>query len=94
MATSCESRTAELVDRLQNGTLRGKGGPADQSIHGRMGLGTACKEEALRMKNISIESSGGKKICLWVEENCIHRKIPIYIIYMLLLFSVYKCLPS
>jgi hypothetical protein len=22
------------------------------------------------MKNVSIESSGGKKFCLWVEENC------------------------
>jgi hypothetical protein len=35
MATSCEWRTAELLDRLQNGTHRGKGGAADQSIYGR-----------------------------------------------------------
>jgi hypothetical protein len=36
------------------------GGAADQSMHERMGLGTACKGEILRMKNISIESYGGK----------------------------------
>jgi hypothetical protein len=44
-----------------------------------MGLGTICKEETLRMKNVSIVSSGGRKLCLWVEENCTHRIIPIYI---------------
>jgi hypothetical protein len=32
-----------LLDRLQNGTHRGNGGAADQSIHGRMGFRTACK---------------------------------------------------
>jgi L-alanine-DL-glutamate epimerase-like enolase superfamily enzyme len=51
-----------MLDRLQNRTHRGKGGAADQSTHGRMGLRTACKEETLRVKNISIESSGGKTI--------------------------------
>jgi hypothetical protein len=44
-ATSCEWRTAKLLDRLQNGTHRGKRGTADQSIHGRVGLGTVCKGE-------------------------------------------------
>jgi hypothetical protein len=73
---SCEWKTAELLNWLQNGTCREKGGAADQSIHGRMGLGTAGKGETSRM-NVSIESFGGKKSCLWVEENCIHRKIPI-----------------
>jgi hypothetical protein len=53
-------RTAELLDRLQNGTHRGKGSPAEQSAHGRMGLGIASKEETSRMKNISFENSGGK----------------------------------
>jgi hypothetical protein len=58
---SCEWWTAELLERLQNGTHRGKGGTADQSTYGRMGLGAACKEETSRM-NVSIESSrGGKK---------------------------------
>jgi hypothetical protein len=57
---------AKLLNRLQNGTHRGKGGAADQLILGRMGLTTACKEETLRMKNVSIESSGGKQLCLWV----------------------------
>jgi hypothetical protein len=64
---SCEWRIAKLLDRFQNGTHRGKGGTADQSIHGRMGLGTACKEETLRMRNVSIVSSGGRKLHLWVE---------------------------
>jgi hypothetical protein len=59
-----------LLDRLQNGTHRGKEGAADQSIHGRMGLGTACKAETSRTKNVSIDSSGGKKKSIWVEENC------------------------
>jgi hypothetical protein len=45
-----------------------------------MGLWAACKEETSRIKNVSIESSGGGKICLWVKENCTHRKIPSIII--------------
>jgi hypothetical protein len=85
MATSCEWRTAELLERLQVGTHRGKGGVADQSIHGRMGLGTVCKGETLRMKNVLIESAGRKKkMLLGCGKLCIHRKIPIYIyIYIL-----------
>jgi hypothetical protein len=59
---SCKWRTADLLDRLQNESHRGRGGTADQSIHGRTGLGTACKEETLRMKNVSIENSGREKI--------------------------------
>jgi hypothetical protein len=55
-----------------DGTHRGKGGVANQSIHGRMGLGTGYKEETLRMKNVLIESSGVKTLCLWVEENCVY----------------------
>jgi hypothetical protein len=68
-----------MLDRLQVGTHRGKGGATDQSIHERMGVGTACKGEAPRMKNISIESSGGKKICLWVENNCVFTENFLYI---------------
>jgi hypothetical protein len=49
----------------------GKGGAADQSGHGRMGLGTAWKKETSRMKNISIESSGGK--------NCAFTEMRVYI---------------
>jgi hypothetical protein len=45
-------------------TGRGKGGATNQSIHGKMGLGTACKEETSRMKNVQIESFGGNKLCL------------------------------
>jgi hypothetical protein len=58
-ATSCEWRTAELLDSLQNGTHRGNEDAADQSTRGRIGLGTACKAETSRMKNISVEDSGG-----------------------------------
>jgi hypothetical protein len=36
-----------------------------------MGLGTAYREETLRMNNVLIKSFGGNKLCLWVEENCI-----------------------
>jgi hypothetical protein len=71
MSTSCEWRTVELLGRFQNGTHREKGGTADQSTHGRMGLGAARKAETSRMKNVSTESSGGKKLC--------HRKIPLTI---------------
>jgi hypothetical protein len=57
--------------RLQNGTYREKRGAADWLIHGRMGLVTVCKEETSWMKTVSIVSSGGRKLCLWVEENCV-----------------------
>jgi hypothetical protein len=32
---------------------------------------TACKEETSRVKNVSIERSGGNKLYLWDEENCV-----------------------
>jgi hypothetical protein len=55
-----------------------------------MGLGTACKEEILRMKNVSIESSGGKRKCLWVEENCVFKEKFLYIyICCVCMFSLY-----
>jgi hypothetical protein len=38
-STSCEWRTAELLDGLQNATRKGKEGAADQP-HMRMSLGT------------------------------------------------------
>jgi hypothetical protein len=41
---------------------RKKGCRADQSTHGRMALGTACKEGTSWMKNVSFKSSGGKKM--------------------------------
>jgi hypothetical protein len=50
---------------LQNGTHRGKGGgAAEQTTNGRMGLGTACKEETSRINDILIEITEGKKSCL------------------------------
>lgn len=64
MARSCNWRTAELLDSLQNEIYRGKGDVADQSTHGRMGLGAAFKKETSRMKNVSVESSGGKIMTL------------------------------
>jgi hypothetical protein len=59
---------------------QGKGGAADQSIHGRMGLGTVCTGESSRMKDVSIESCRRKKIlCLWVVENCVATEKILYI---------------
>jgi hypothetical protein len=60
-----------LQDRLQNGTHKEGGDAADQSIYGRMRLRTEYKGKISRMKNVSTESSGRKKLCLWVEENCV-----------------------
>jgi hypothetical protein len=51
---------------LYNGTCREKGVAADQSAHGRVRLGTACKEECFDQKLWR-----EKKLCLWVEENCV-----------------------
>jgi hypothetical protein len=51
-----------------------KRGAADQSIHGRMGLGTACKEETSRMKNVSIESSGGKNYAFGLRKTACRQK--------------------
>jgi hypothetical protein len=48
-----------LLDGLQKGTQSRKGGVADQSVHGRMGLGAVYKGETSRMKNVSIMTSGG-----------------------------------
>jgi hypothetical protein len=52
---------------------------SNPTIHGRMGLGTVCKEESSRIKNVSIVSSGGRKLCLWVEENCVPTEKFLYI---------------
>jgi hypothetical protein len=57
-----------LLDRLQNGIHKGRGDTADQSIYERMGLGTACKGETSRMKDVSIEILGGKKLCLGLRK--------------------------
>jgi hypothetical protein len=43
--------------------------------NGRMELGTACKEETSRMKKVLIESSEGRKSCLWDDENCVFTEI-------------------
>jgi hypothetical protein len=74
MARLCKWRAAELLDRLQKGTHRRKGVVADQLMHGSMELGAACKKEISRLKNVSVESSGRKKLCLWVEENCVFKE--------------------
>jgi hypothetical protein len=42
---SCEWKTTELLERLQNRTHGDRGGMADQSTQGRIGLGIACKAE-------------------------------------------------
>jgi hypothetical protein len=81
---SCEWKTAELLDGLQNGTHKGTAGASDQSIHGRMGLGTACKEETLRMKNISIENSGWEKIVFGLRKSVYPQKNS-YIYFLMVL---------
>jgi hypothetical protein len=75
---SCKQRTAELLNRLQNGTHKRKGGMEDQSAHGIMGLRTVCTKEASRMKNVLIKSSERYQFCLWVEENCIFTEKSLY----------------
>jgi hypothetical protein len=65
---------------------QGKGGAADHSIHGRMGLGTACKGETSWMKNVRIESSGRKRLYLWFEENCAFTEKFLYSLYKTVLF--------
>jgi hypothetical protein len=43
-----------------------------------MGLGTACKEETSKVKNISIESSeGGKHYGIWMRKTIYLEKIPL-----------------
>jgi hypothetical protein len=60
-----------LLNRLQNGSHRGKGSEVDQSTHGRMESGRVRKEESYRTKNVWIVIFGEEKSCLWVEENCV-----------------------
>jgi hypothetical protein len=51
-----------LPYRLQSRLHSGEGGTAGQSAYARIGSGAARKEETSRMKNVSIESSGRKKV--------------------------------
>jgi hypothetical protein len=69
-----EWKTAELLDRLQNGANRGKGGAVVHSACGRIGLGIACKEETSRMKNDSVKSSGRKKIMFGLRKTVYFQK--------------------
>jgi hypothetical protein len=66
---------------LQNGTHRGKGGAADQSMHGWIGLMIERKDVTLRMKNVSIQSSDEKKLCLWIEKKCVFAEKFVYTAY-------------
>jgi hypothetical protein len=75
---------------LRNETHRGKGGVADQLIHGRMGLGTACKEEISRVKNDSIESSGGKNYVFELKKTVFTEEF-LYIIYLCVCVCVCAC---
>jgi hypothetical protein len=47
---------------------------ADQSVHERLRLGTACKEETSRIKNVSIESFGGKKYVFGLRKTVYSQK--------------------
>jgi hypothetical protein len=53
---------------LQNGTHWGKRGVAEQSVRGRMGLGTVSKDEPSRMKNISIGIYGKEGTCIGLRK--------------------------
>jgi hypothetical protein len=53
---------------------QGKGGAAEQSIHGRMRLGTVCKEETSRMKNIPFENSEGRNYDSGFKKTVYSRK--------------------
>jgi hypothetical protein len=55
--TLYEWKTAKLLEGLQNGFHRGKVGAAHQSMHGRMGLTSACKEETSGIEGALIGSS-------------------------------------
>jgi hypothetical protein len=72
MATSCEWRTAEWNSHGKSW----HGTPVN--MYRRMGLGTAYKAETSKIENVSIKSSGRKKLCLWVEENCVFTEKFIY----------------
>jgi hypothetical protein len=53
-------------------------GAADKSTHGRTGVGTACKAEASRLKNISIESSPGTNYIFRLTNNCVHTEKELF----------------
>jgi hypothetical protein len=68
-ATSCERRTAELLDRLQNGTHRGKGvRPTSQHLEG-WGLGQNAKQKPQGWRVCQSRVLEKKKIYVWFEEN-------------------------
>jgi hypothetical protein len=48
MGASWEWGTTEKPDRLQDGTNRGRRAAALQSMHGRIGFGSACGDLSLR----------------------------------------------
>jgi hypothetical protein len=41
---------------------------------GRTGIGTEFKEEMSKIKNVSIEGSGGRKLCLSIEKKCVYTE--------------------
>jgi hypothetical protein len=59
----------------------GKVGAADQSVKymEEWDYKQHAKAENSTMNNLSIESSGGEKISIWVEENCVFTETFLYI---------------
>jgi hypothetical protein len=49
--------------------------PQGKRRWGRMGLGTACKGETSRMKNVSIESCGGKNYVFRLRKTVLTEKL-------------------
>jgi hypothetical protein len=57
-----DCRIVRRVAEWNSQGIRSRGKPDNT---GRMGLGAERKDATLRMKNVSIQSSEGEKLCLW-----------------------------
>jgi hypothetical protein len=45
----------------------------------------------LNMKNVSILNSGGRRLCLWVEENYVFTEIFLYLLYIYIYKRMFVC---
>jgi hypothetical protein len=69
MATPCEYRTVELLDRLQNGTHRRRGRPANKWKHG---FRDSMKRRNFKdVEYFNQELWRKKRYALGAEENCV-----------------------
>jgi hypothetical protein len=77
MATSYEWRTTELLDRLRNEThgKRRHGRPANSL---KDGIGDNLQRRNLEDEECFDRELWRKKLCLWVEENCVFTEKFLY----------------